>query len=618
MIIQPILFPFKNLKNEPELFFRGTEPENISENSVSIPFGTEASLETYFNAFSVGKWLEYTKLDNLSLNLKIHGKVEIKAYHAIGTVDIGFFDRERGKHQEEEYVKLINAKAYSATRSEIGFEISQENDNYTIKFKELFREGIVYITIKAIEYSTLLGGFYVSDIDESSLNPVNIAVGICTFKREKAVIGNVNHLLSKIINNPVSPLKERLEIYIADNGQTLDVNHFNSDKVHIFPNPNFGGAGGFTRTMIESLFHDKTKKFTHLIFMDDDILLYPAVLERTFYLLLMLKEEYRNAIVGANMILLDRPYLQQNCGALSLNSYFSPSLANHHFFDLRNMDAVSANEVVNPINYTGWYFTCIPATIISEQNLPMPLFIHDDDIEYGLRNNKYGLIFFNGIGVWHPSVDNKGVFWITYYDIRNRLIVLFVNSLSKKDFKHYISVLVKKILLKIIRYEYQVAEIMVKAIEDFLKGPGFLASLDASRFHSELSKGIKYQPLTLAEVGIDEKDIGRSRISNYKKAFMIQMICNILPSKKSIKAVDINYYNIPYRADRIYIYNPQKNNGLLFKRNQKLFFILLFKTIELKRQLIKKYGSLLKEWKEGQKILTSLPFWEKYLGLNKD
>ena len=51
MIIQPLLFPKQEVCPEQKMYYR------IKEDKIS--------LETYFNAFSIGKWKKYTDLDNL-------------------------------------------------------------------------------------------------------------------------------------------------------------------------------------------------------------------------------------------------------------------------------------------------------------------------------------------------------------------------------------------------------------------------------------------------------------------------------------------------------------------------------------------------------------------------
>ncbi|MBR5017708.1 MAG: hypothetical protein IKX50_08270, partial [Spirochaetia bacterium] len=363
--------------------------------------------------------------------------------------------------------------------------------------------------------------------------------------------------------------------------------------------------------------YDKAKDFTHIIFMDDDIRLYPPVLERTYYLLQMLKPEYQKAILGASSLLLEKPYIQQEVGALFRDTTLYIGRANHKFFDLRVIDAVVANEVSDPANYTGWWYACIPKAIVRDNNLPMPCFIHYDDAEYGIRNIDNGLLFINGVCVWHPAPLGKNPFWMTYYDTRNRLITMFSNNLTKSDFDEYLSILTKKFILKIIRYEYADATLMLSGIEDFLKGPDVFAQLDAMSLHAELlkKKDISFIP---EEIGISRDQIVEKRYTGFKRAVIIQFLCNLLPARKKICAINSKYFNIPYTAEVVYLYNEKIGKGMVEKRNQKEFFRLLFAFLHIHRRLNKGYKQMLQEWQDAKSIFTSLSFWEKYLGLNKD
>ena len=617
MLIQPLLFPASNIINEPELFLRGINPQNTSSNKLFISAGSTVSLETYFNAFSIGKWREYTNLDNLSLSLVIDGEVEIKAYHAVGSVDNELLKKGKGKLTEKEFLQKVNSQAYKTTREEIPCTVSKHENNYSVKFNQLYSDGILYVVIKAFSDVVVYGGGYETDIDESSLNPVKLAIGICTFRRETALTVNVNCLLREIINNPASPLKDKLEIYIADNGQTLDIGVFDSDMVHVLPNLNLGGAGGFTRTMIESMFYDKAKEFTHVIFMDDDILLYPAIFVRSFYLLQMLKEEYQKAILGAGMFLDDQPAVQQEIGAIYKASGTYIGRANHKYFDMRNPDAVAANEVINETNYTGWWFACIPRTIATTDNLPMPYFIHYDDVEYGLRNVKNGQLFINGVCVWHPSPDNKGPFWITYYNVRNRLITMFSNTLGRKNYIKYLVSITKVFLFHITRYEYKRAELLLQALNDFLKGSAAFINADALCLQQALVNN-KVTYISPEDAGIGRKSIVSRHHKNFLIAGFTQLLCNLLPAKDKVAAVDGKYFNIPYRAKKLYIYDDKQDKGYILERDEKAFFKLLFCYNRTVWKLFWRYSGLLHDWQKAKPTLTGLPFWERYLGLNKE
>ncbi len=615
MLIQPILFPPEYLKNEPELFFRGICAQNISDRKVSIPAGSTLSLETYFNAFSIGKWIKYTKLDHLSLCLEIEGDVEIKAYHAVGAVNSEFLSGGMVGLSTEEYHKIVNSQAYSATREEASYSVVRDGDCYTVKFDKLYKNGIVYVAVQANTDAIIYGGGYESVVDEKTLSKVKLAVGICTFKREEEVTRNINCILDKIILNTESPLYDKLEVYVADNGQTLDKESFNGDKIHLFSNPNLGGAGGFARTMIEAMVYDKAKDFTHLILMDDDIILYPAVLERTYYLLLLLKPEYHKAILGAGMFLDDQTSVQQEIGAEYRDSVTWIGRANHKFFDMRNPDAVSANEVINKTNYTGWWFACIPKAVATTDNLPMPYFIHYDDAEYGLRNVKNGQLFINGVCVWHPAPANKGPLWIAYYNVRNRLITMFSYSLSLKGLVKYIWANTKIFLFHITRYEYSKATLMLQALQDFLKGPEVFIKQDAFELHNKLA-GNKITYITPEQAGVDRKAIVNRHHKNFLIAGIEQLFCNLLPAKDSVKAVDGRYFTIPYRAKNLYIYDMKSDKGYILERNQKAFFKLLFGYNWATLKLLCRYKPLLHDWQEAKPTLTSLSFWENYLGLS--
>lgn len=614
MLIQPLLFPATNI-NEPELFFRGINPQNISRDKVNISAGSTVSLETYFNAFSIGKWREYTNLDNLSLSLEIDGEVEIKAYHAVGSVNSEFLKGGIIGLSTEDSLKKINSQAYSAVRAEASYSIAKDGNSYTVRFNQLYRDGILYVTIRAITNAVLFGGGYESTVDEKALAAVRLAVGICTFKREKEVTKNINCIVDEIIANPKSPLHDRLEIYVADNGQTLDKSVFDSKYVHIFTNPNLGGASGFARTMIESMLYDNANGFSHLILMDDDIVLYPAVLERSFYLLQMLKPEYQRAILGAGMFLDDQPAVQQEVGAEYRDSVTWIGRANHKFFNMRNPDAVSANEVINETNYTGWWFACIPKSIANTDNLPMPYFIHYDDVEYGLRNVKNGQLFINGVCVWHPAPANKGPIWIAYYNVRNRLITMFSYSLGKKSLVKYILASTKLFLFQITRYEYGRARLMLQALQDFLKGPEPFVEQDALALHQKLAVN-KVTFISPEDSGVDRKSIVSRHHKSFLTAELAQLFCNLLPTKDKVVAVDGRYFNIPYRAKKLYMYDAKSDKGYILERNQKVFFKLLFAYNSAAWKLFWRYKSLLHDWQNAKPTLTSLPFWEKYLGLN--
>ena len=56
----------------------------------------------------------------------------------------------------------------------------------------------------------------------------------------------------------------------SDNAGTLDHKYFDHNQLHLIQNKNVGGAGGFTRGIIEVL--ESTLPYTHVLLMDDCLL----------------------------------------------------------------------------------------------------------------------------------------------------------------------------------------------------------------------------------------------------------------------------------------------------------------------------------------------------------
>ena len=74
LILQKILLPQIEICNEKELYCRSN---NIlfENNELLIYKESQCLFNTYFNAFSIGKWKKYTKINNLYLKLFGEGSI---------------------------------------------------------------------------------------------------------------------------------------------------------------------------------------------------------------------------------------------------------------------------------------------------------------------------------------------------------------------------------------------------------------------------------------------------------------------------------------------------------------------------------------------------------------
>lgn len=599
MELQKILFPSIESTTDKAMFFRKSGDVKPDCEDIRLKKGERMSLESYFNAFSIGKWEKYTRLENLHLFLQIEGDAEVRAYNSVGE---GLPGPVKLDSLKEAY-DIIDAK-----RRKIPCITKKVENGICIDFPNLPDEGILYVKIIAKTDVVLYGGNYYTDVDEENLNQVNIALCICTFQREKELDRNINMIIDELLENKKSPLYHNVTTYISDNGHTLGAERYNNDFIHIFENKNAGGAGGFTRTMIESV-HRSKQNHTHLILMDDDIELYPVVIERTYRLLQMVKKEYLQAVVGGAMIELKKRYKQFESGAnftgINLYSY-------NHGWDLRKRDVIAANEVENDINYTGWWYCCIPTKNIKELGLPLPQFIHYDDIEYGVRNSHYGIIMMNGLCVWHPYGMNKQAVSMNYYDLRNVMIAQAVSDVPCTSLQAYIRFM-GTVWTETLRYRYNSAECFFLGIEDYYKGPKYFMNIEPVSNHRRIAEN---NDVYKAPIGIDLSKVENISIKGRPPHCLVWgALCWFLPSSSKARYIGLRDTGVPFFTRQLYFYDENRKKGFWMERDYKVLFRNLKRSIVDGLKILMLHNSMIKKYRNLKHVYTGLEFWEKYLNI---
>jgi len=388
--LQEIVFPVSSICNEQEMYFRveklskGKCLYNEVDGYLSVNNRAIVTFDTYFNGFSIAKWNKYTRLDKYHLDLTIDGSFLVSI-------------RTRQIIAGEIITKTLTVEKAS----------SEKKDTITICVPRCQNGSVLYIDLQSMKKeSKLYGGEFFIDEDDYTLNGVKLGLAICTYKREEYIDRNIQILKDAILDNEQSALFGNTDIFISDNGQSLEAEKYTSDNIHMFSNINAGGAGGFTRAMIEMIKSDH--EITHTILMDDDIVINVESINKTFMILKLLKEEYSNAFIGGSMLPLDRQNKLVESGAVWNKGFLA---SNKRGLDLNKLIGVLKNEIEEYTEYNAWWFCCFPLSVPSQDNLPLPIFIRGDDVEYGLRNTK-NLILMNGICVWHEAFENKYSSWI--------------------------------------------------------------------------------------------------------------------------------------------------------------------------------------------------------------
>lgn len=588
MIIQKILFPQDN-KLDPELFFRLSQHVKIEnegkESSVRITRGGCLCANTYFNSFSLYKWIKYTIIQDLMLNLRMKGNAEIRVFGS-------------NKLQAE-------LETQELFRRRVSFG---EKSNWVNLDIPLINKYInVYFEIYAIDSDVMVEGGYFST-SATEQNDIRIGLDICTFNRYEYLERNISRLKETIIYKEDNPIHDKLEVFVVDNGNNTKTYELSDAQIHVFLQEEKGSTGGFTRGMLEI---ERKQTFTHCLLMDDDVYLYPEVLERLYYFLTLLKTDYDDAIIGGALMRMDIPYIQHESGALWNDGNIVSCKPNA---DMRSYVNVVENEVEEKTEYMGWWFCCIPLIIIKKRGYPLPVYFHRDDVEFGLRNPKQ--ITLNGICTWHEPFESKTAIVNEYYDMRNMGILLTLYGDEKSKIS-YMKTIIKRVMISLFRYDYSMAELILRGVEDFLKGAEWITNNDGGNHYRELKKKDKV-PISLsnAEEYFQNDYRMRTVAENKIKKLLRYIMLNgyFFKAKKTVivSAYEPNTYFF-WRAKEVYFYNEYREEYYYGHKNIMKFCEVIKRLMKIMLNVQLTYDVIAKGWAEKKIEYLSKEYWEKKL-----
>lgn len=593
-----ILYPNIEVLNYPKLYFKGNGYIiNREEKQIYINAGCYVSTDTYYNSLSVEKWHYYTTLNDLILRLKCKGRFEVRIMNSYLAFD-------------DVVSKSLESHSYNSNGEDfIYIDLN--------KYRNL--EGILYFQIIALSDTVFYSGEYFT---HQQVAIPNLSIVICTYKRESYV--------GKFIRNLQNyEYKKYLEVFIIDNGNTL-TNLKNEDNVHILSNRNYGGAGGFSRGMIEVKKYNKNPKFTkhldYIILMDDDIYIDFHVFDRLFSFLAFRKQEYSNYFFAGTMCSLDDKKIQyERYGKWSGNGFkqMSPN------YNLESLKCILKNEKVEYLELatSGWWFCCYSTDMLTPNNFAFPCFFRGDDVEYTIRNGS-NIITLNGVNVWHePFYKKYSITAEDYYLLRNTLVLntLYLSWINAKDNIKY---LFKRFSKSIIKYDYNSAELIIKALVDYSCGPKFFINTNPEKLNQEISKynhklvemnelATEFVSDDLVNIIVNEND--RNKI--FKVIRFMTFNGNLIPTflcrEWSISFVGYGARAINfYRAKRVLNYDPYARKGYYTQRSFMRAAKLTVKFLKHALVYVYHFEKIKKDYQCNFHILQTETFWEKYLGLN--
>ena len=466
-ILQHILFVDKELTDHWRLYYNTTRPAIIEDESLQkkvmhISASSFVGFNTYFNSCTAKKWIEYTNVQQLKLRLVIRGNCIIHLF---------------GNHLYNNHPMRNDFSMYH-----INNEKSQE---CIFTYPKDLSDSLISFEIEAQSECQIIEGQYLG-VYSAPGNNVEMALCTTTCRKEKFIIKNVELVYNELIKKKCE-LSEHFKIHIVDNGKTLTKENFpNDSRIILHANNNTGGSGGFARGMIEAM--RQSPVATNVLLMDDDVLIQPESIYRTYVLLKHELKKFTQYFISGAMFFMEEKSLQkEDIGTVTNEAYFEP--VKKITFDQEQLWGILKNETKYPSGkneYAAWWYCCIPMETIKKKGLPLPIFVRCDDVEYGLRC-KPGFITMNGICIWHLGFAGKFNASMDFYQVdRNLLIVKDIsNSLKEVD-------VIKKIRLDfrrhMLKFDYSTAELVIRALEDYLKGPEFIMCNNGERIFINNSK----------------------------------------------------------------------------------------------------------------------------------
>ena len=588
---------------------QGSQGAQAVEGGVS--FSGALDLFTYFNACSLEKWKRYACVEQVILELRVDDPCCTFQWVGRSEGDVHTRVLENG-------VRLSHFPYEKTEEGECVFQIPVPQTEAQV----------VGFVLQAREQVKLRGGRYYAMVEESRINPVVLALCTTTFNNEEYIIPNIELVHAEVLGAS-EPIAQNFEMFVVDNGQTLDVDALTSEHIHIVPNKNTGGAGGFARGMMEAMASERG--VTHVLLMDDDVSISTESIKRTYNLLALAQGAYKDAFINGAMLTLGEPNRQYEDVSYVRNSGGYHKIKPDLFVD-RPEDIV-ANEAISvevPNAYGAWWFNCIPVKRIKEIGLPLPLFIRCDDVDFGLRAKPIYMTM-NGICVWHEGFGERFRASVDCYQyVRNYLISIAVDDIASE--KLFMARVERDFHFNMRFMAYNTVELLLDAVEDYLKGPDFLMQIDGAALMKE--KGAKNEAMVpVTEFGDPHLSQTVERYTAGDKPGTITntfiKVWRTLPYDKHLvpqgllrdkRGVAVYTSSADFAWDAVLTTSvvAVDHHGQLAKArtiDHDRYRALTNRWKHLKREYRQRGKAVRKAYHDAGSRLTSWEFWEDYLGV---
>lgn len=587
-----------------ELFYRSEGMTRTDSDGSALAFTGEVDFLTYFNAFSNAKWRKYASLDNVWLHLELSGApcdVVFEELGQDGTVHAAQTPLAQVAVAAD--AQIVDVQLPDSTSALVGFKLVSKGE------------------------ARVSSAYFYAVVEEEKIRPVKLAVSTTTFRKEEFILPNIETIKRDVLGSD-EPIARSFHLFVVDNGRTLDAAELSDNGVTVLANPNVGGSGGFARGMMEAM--DSPAGYTHVLLMDDDVKVFPESFKRTFNLLSLANEHYKDAFVNGAMLSLEEPTLQYEDVAYILDhAAYRAVKGQYHVGELADIAENERVDVEVPNAYGAWWFSCIPVSAVREHGLPLPFFVRCDDVEYGARCNPTYMVM-NGICVWHASFEGRykpSVDCYQYY--RNFPIMMAVDG---KCSEFYFKLHLRKSFYSFLRHlYYDACDLILDGIEDFMRGPQFL---EEPRGEELMKSNGKKNEKYFDYKDLDQNVVGSLDLDGYAEdSFpgfgMVARVMGLLPFnlhmlpkgmlKKNPAVTHYSLHIAPWtstmwHATQVAL-NPRTRQAAIRTIDYDRYHELRKRYKRVIGDYNRRGGEIRKQYRDAMPYLTSEKFWKAYLGL---
>jgi galactofuranosylgalactofuranosylrhamnosyl-N-acetylglucosaminyl-diphospho-decaprenol beta-1,5/1,6-galactofuranosyltransferase len=443
-----------------ELYLQVEQGHAVRERQrLVVHAGSAVTTDTYFGRFPASYWQRWTVVTEVHVELTLTGS---------GRVSLVASDPE-GE------TRAVTARELTGLRD--------EQVTLTAALDKFVDGGFLWLEITTEDDDLVVERLRWTVAAPERLRQTSVV--ICTFNRAD----DCTKTLQSLGRDPES-LAVLDAIYVVDQGSDTvssreafpEIQRTLGSRLRYLQQPNLGGAGGFGRGMYEVT--ERGSDAANVLLMDDDVLCEPEIAIR---LTAFANRTTEPTIVGGQMLRLLHPTVLLAGAEYADFAQLVPGQVVKGALDDVDLLAEEVDEDGVPTgrinrgdrrvdaDYNAWWSCLIPAEVVGEIGLPLPLFFQWDDVEYGYRARANGVatVTLPGAGLWHADFDWKDLDkWNEYFAVRNALIVSALHA--EIDPKQTARVLLSRIVRQLLSMQYGLAATLIKAVEDFLKGPEFL------------------------------------------------------------------------------------------------------------------------------------------------